>query len=146
MLALLGACTSTRPADDATAAAATAGADSTGKPATTQERALERYSSYAGPPVQSFTWLGHFDSWEPLGQDHLLVYTRANEAYLLKVSGGCDLRSGINTVGITSSNSAVYAGLDSIVVKNSLQGSWQCRIDEIRPVDVHRMKSAMPQR
>jgi hypothetical protein len=71
MLALLGARTSTRPADDATAAAATAGADSTAKPATTQERALERYSSYAGPPVQSFTWLGHFDSWE-----HHLVQQR----------------------------------------------------------------------
>jgi hypothetical protein len=141
MLALLGACTSTRPADGDTAAAATAGADSAAKPATTQERALERYSSYAGPPLQSFTWLGHFDSWEPLGKDHLLVYTRPNEAYLLKVSGPCDVRFATGPVGITSTNYTVYTGLDSITVRSGVGGTWQCRIDEIRPLDVRRMKA-----
>jgi len=141
MLTLLGACTSTRPADGGAAAAATATADNTARAATTQEQALARYRSYAGPPVPSFTWLGHFDSWEPLGKDHLVVYTRPNEAYLLAVSGGCDLRSGLNTVGITSSNAAVYARLDSILVKGSLQGPWRCPIDAIRPLDVARMKA-----
>jgi hypothetical protein len=134
MLALLAACASTRPAGGGAAAAP-------GAPATAQERALARYGAYAGSPVQSFNWLGRFDSWEPLGEDHLLVYTRPNEAYLLKVSRPCDLRFAAGPIGITSPNSTVYAGLDSIVVKSGVGGRWQRPIDEIRPLDVHRMKA-----
>jgi len=110
-------------------------------PATAQDRALVRYSSYAGQPVQSFNWLGRFDSWEPLGKDQLLVYTTPNEAYLLKVSGPCDVRFATGPIGITSTNSTVLAGLDSIVVNSGVGGSWQCPIAEIRPLDVHRMKA-----
>ncbi len=102
---------------------------------------MARYTTYAGPPVQSFNWLGRFDSWEPLGKDHLLVYTRPNEAYLLKVRGPCDLHFATGAVGITSTNTMVYAGLDSIVVRQGIQGTWQCVIDEMRPVDVRRMKA-----
>ncbi|HEX8784120.1 MAG TPA: DUF6491 family protein, partial [Steroidobacteraceae bacterium] len=90
MVTALAACASSRPADGV--AGATAAGTSTTAAATAQERALARYSGYAGRPVRSFTWLGRFDSWEPLGKDHLLVYTRPNEAYLLKVSGPCDVR------------------------------------------------------
>jgi Family of unknown function (DUF6491) len=112
--------------------------------ATTQERALARYQAYAGAPVQSFNWLGRFESWEPLGKDHLLVYTRPAEAYLLKISGPCDLRFAFNSVGISSTNSTVYQGLDSIVVRDAAAGGpWACRIDEIRPLDVRRMKAEM---
>ena len=114
---------------ESTATASAAAAGSTASAATAQERALARYGVYAGPAVKSFNWLSRFDSWEPLGKDHLLVYTRPNEAYLLKVSGPCDLRFAINRVGITSANSTVYAGLDSIVVNSGIGGTWQCPID-----------------
>ena len=136
--ALLAACAATRPADGGAAAPGTAGGTA---PATTQERALARYTSYAGPSVKSFNWLGRFDSWEPLGKDHLLVYTQPNEAYLLKVAGPCDVRFATGPVGITSTNNTVYAGLDSIVVNSGAAGTWRCPIDEIRPVDVRRMKA-----
>ncbi len=141
VLALLASCATARPADGGTAGAREA--DGTAAPATTQERALARYTTYAGPPVQSFNWLGRFDSWEPLGKDHLLVYTRPNEAYLLRVRGPCDLRFASGPVGITSSHTMVYAGPDSIVVKQGIQGTWQCVIDEMRPVDVRRMKAGV---
>jgi hypothetical protein len=46
-----------------------------------------------------------------------------------------------------------YAGLDSIAVNSGIGGKWQCPIDEIRPLDVRRMKAdlqsqdkAQPQR
>jgi hypothetical protein len=91
LLSLLTACASSRPASETTGASA--GGASTAAPATAQQRALARYDAYAGRPVKSFTWLGHFDSWEPLGKDRLLVYTKPNEAYLLKVSGPCDVSS-----------------------------------------------------
>ena len=146
-LTLLAACASNRPADG------TASGASTAAPATAQERALAQYNEYASRPVKSFTWLGHFDSWEPLGKDHLLVYTRPNEAYLLKVRGPCDVRFATGPIGITSTNSTVYAGLDSILVNSGPGGKWQCPIDEIRPLDVRGMKAdqqsqgkAQPQR
>ena len=139
LLSLLAACASNRPVAE-TPGARGAGAG-TAAPATAQERALARYSAYAGRPVKSFTWLGRFDSWEPLGKDHLLVYTRPNEAYLLKVSGPCDVRFATGPIGLTSTNYTVYAGLDSITVNSGPGGRWQCPIDEIRPLDVRGMKA-----
>jgi hypothetical protein len=139
LLSLLAACASNRPA--AEAPGASVGGAGTAAPATAQEQALARYSAYAGRPIKSFTWLGRFDSWEPLGKDHLLVYTRPNEAYLLKVSGPCDVRFATGPIGITSTNYTVYAGLDSIAVNSGPAGRWQCPIDEIRPLDVRGMKA-----
>ena len=139
MLTVLAACASARPAGEAIRA--TASGAGTATPATAQQRALARYDAYAGRRVKSFTWLGRFDSWEPLGKDRLLVYTKPNEAYLLKVSGPCDVNFAIGPVGITSTNYTVYAGLDSIVVNSGPGGQWQCPIDEIRPLDVRGMKA-----
>jgi len=139
LLGLLAACASNSPVAE-TRGAQGAGAG-TAAPATAQERALARYSAWAGRPVKSFTWLGRFDSWEPLGKEHLLVYTRPNEAYLLKVSGPCDVRFATGPIGITSTNYTVYAGLDSITVNSGPGGRWQCPIDEIRPLDVRGMKA-----
>jgi len=139
IVSLLAACASSRPATEA--AGTSAGAANSAPPATTQQRALARYQAYAGRPVNSFTWLGRFDSWEPLGNDHLLVYTRPNEAYLLKVRGPCHLQFATGPIGITSANSTVYVGLDSIAVNTGVGGPWQCPIDEIRPLDVHGMKA-----
>jgi len=139
LLGLLAACASNSPVAE-TRGAQGAGAG-TAAPATAQERALARYSAYAGRPIKSFTWLGRFDSWEPLGKEHLLVYTRPNEAYLLKVSGPCDVRFATGPVGISSTNNTVYAGLDSILINSGAAGTWRCPIDEIRPVDVRRMKA-----
>jgi hypothetical protein len=111
---------------------------------TAQQRALERYSTYAGPPVASFAWLGRFDSWEGLGKDQLLVYTTPRDAYLLKVSPPCDLRFVVNVVGISSTNRTVYQGLDSIVVADRAAGGpWQCPIEQIRTVDIRRMRAEL---
>jgi hypothetical protein len=106
MLGLLAACASSRPAGEAAGAAATGASTA----ATAQERALARYDSYADPPVKSFNWLGRVDSWEPLGKEHLLVYTKPNEAYLLKVSGPCDVRFATGPIGITSTTTRCTRG------------------------------------
>jgi hypothetical protein len=109
-----------------------------------QETALARYSAYAGPPVSSFTWLGHFYSFEALGKDRLVVYTTPSDAYLLKIGPPCDLRFVIYRVGLTSTASTVYTGLDSVLVDNAAAGApWQCPIEEIRQVDVRRMRAEM---
>lgn len=138
LMALLAGCATNKPAGPSAAAPTTPPSTQP----TTQERALARYEAYAGPPVDSFTWLGRFDSWEALGKDRLAVYTTPRDAYLLKIGPPCNLRFVLSKVGITSSNTKVYRGLDSIVVSDTLGGGpWDCPIQEIRPVDVHRMKA-----
>jgi hypothetical protein len=109
-----------------------------------QERRAQ-YAAYAGPPIQQFAWLGHFDSWEPLGQTDLVVFTTPGDAYLLKVWPPCDLRFTFNgrggeTIGVTSTGGTVNAGLDSIIERSPVVGGRTvCPISEIRKVDYRRM-------
>jgi hypothetical protein len=109
-----------------------------------QERRAH-YAAYAGPPIQQFTWLGHFDSWEPLGQTELVVFTTPSDAYLLKVWPPCDLRFAFNgrgseTIGVTSTGGTVSAGLDSVIERSpAVGGRTVCPISEIRKVDYRRM-------
>ncbi len=124
-----------------------AAAGSTPAPSGTpaEQAALARYTAYAGPPLPSFTWLGHFYSWESLGKDQLVVFTLPNEAYLLKVWPPCDLRFVIDAIGITSTAHTVYAHADSITVNaaGTGPGRWHCPIDEIRRIDYPRMRAEL---
>jgi hypothetical protein len=100
------------------------------------EEVRSRYESYAGAPIDHFTWLGRYDGWEALGPDELVLFTAANRAYLLKVSPPChDLRTA-ERVGFTSTGGSVYARLDSLTTR-----TWRCRILQIRRVDYRRMKA-----
>ena len=108
-----------------------------------QERRAQ-YAAYAGPPIQQFTWLGHFDGWEPLGQSDLVVFTTPSDAYLLKVWPPCDLRFAFNgrggeTIGVTSTGGTVSARLDSVIEHSPTVGRAVCPISEIRKVDYRRM-------
>jgi hypothetical protein len=121
--------------------AATQPPQPTGTPA--QQRALAHYTAYAGPPLPYFVWLGKLWSWEPLGAHELVVFTLPEEAYLLNVWPPCDLRFVINAIGITSTARTIYAHTDSITVNSSGTGPgrWRCPIDEIRKIDLKRMKA-----
>jgi len=103
-----------------------------------QSSALARYTKFAGEPVRQFTWLGRFDSWEPLSNDQLVVYTTPTEAYLLKVWGPCRDLPFATTMGLSSTGSTVYSGLDSVIVRGQ-----RCPISEVRPVDVKKMREDM---
>ena len=139
---LLAACASHGGAVNTPAAAGnTAPAAPTGTPA--QQQALARYEAYAGPPLQYFTWLGRFDSWEPLGKDRLVVNTTPSDAYLLKVWPPCDFRFVIGGIGISSTSSTVYTNLDSVLVNTGAGGPRRCPISEIRKVDYTRMRADM---
>ena len=117
-----------------------------GAPSAGEQRLHDRYAAYAayaGPPIDHFTWFGHFYSWEALGRDKLVVFTTPFDAYLLKVWPPCDLRFIINAIGITSTADTVYAHTDSITVNSAETGPgrWRCPIDEIRKVDYQRMRA-----
>ena len=103
-----------------------------------QDAQRARYESYAGSPIDSFTWLGRFESWEPIGTNEVVVWTTINQAYLIKVAPPCDNLEFVNRIGLTSTASTVSARFDFVKV-----GHWRCPIREIRPVDYLRMKQDM---
>jgi hypothetical protein len=106
-----------------------------------QQQVRDRYSAYAGPPIPSFTWLGRYDGWEPLGKDELVIFTTPNDAYLLKIWPPCDMRFVINDIGLSSTGRTVTAHLDSVITNSAATGRWRCPIDEIRKVDYQRMRA-----
>jgi len=115
LLALLGACSSV--------------------PYARQQQTHDRFMAYAGPPVDQFTWLGHFDSWQSLSRSELVVFTTPWDAYYLKIWLPCDTRFA-NRVGLSSTARTVYSRLDSVIV-----GRDRCPIEEIRPIDYRRMRA-----
>jgi hypothetical protein len=106
-----------------------------------QQQALIRYTAYAGPPLPYFAWLGRFWSWEALSKDQLVVWTTANEAYLLKIWPPCDLRFAGIGIGISSTANTIYAHTDSVVIRSGTAGPLTCPIDSIRKIDVQRMRA-----
>ena len=106
-----------------------------------QQQARARYTAYAGPPIPSFTWLGRYDGWEPLGKDELVIFTTPNDAYLLKIWPPCDMRFVTNGIGLSSTGPTVTAHLDSVITNSASTGRWRCPIDEIRKVDYQRMRA-----
>ena len=130
-LALLAACAGH---DLKSGNGGSASAAPTGTPA--QQAALARYLAYAGPPLQYFTWMGRFYSWEGLGKDQLVVFTTASDAYLLTVWPPCDLRFTVHTIGLSSTGATIYKGLDSVVADGR-----RCPIGEIRRIDYAKMRA-----
>ena len=100
--------------------------------------ALERYLPFATAPIDRFTWLGRFDSWQSLDQTHLVVWTSPNNAYLLTVWNSCIDLPFAQRIGVTSTSGTVSARLDSVLVHRQT-----CPISEIRPIDYKAMKEAM---
>jgi hypothetical protein len=105
-----------------------------------QDERRTRYESYAGAPIQQFTWLGHYDSWEPIGTNELVVRTTPNQAYLIRVAPPCENLEFTNRIEITSTANTVSAHFDFVKVGVSSGGHWRCPIQEIRPLDYLKMR------
>lgn len=96
---------------------------------------LAEFTRHAGAPVESF----HFwrlDRWETLGRDHLVVWTRMNEAWLLRVMEPCNGLEFANALALSSTNNRVYRSFDAVLFDKQ-----RCRIAEIRPVDGKALKA-----
>jgi hypothetical protein len=104
-----------------------------------QDAQRARYEAYAGPPVEQFTWLGRYDSWQPIGTNEVVVWTTPFQAYLIKVAPPCDNLQFVNRIGLTSTANTVSARFDFVKVGRQ----WRCPIQEIRPVDYQRMRQDM---
>ncbi|MGY6517611.1 MAG: DUF6491 family protein [Lysobacteraceae bacterium] len=105
------------------------------------ERRAERLAlaeSVAGEPTDSI-WYQRLVSWEPLSEEHLLIWTRANEAWLLRVDRPCRELLWTQSLGLRTATSSITTRFDYVVA-----GTDQCRIREIRPVDAQVMRRGRP--
>jgi hypothetical protein len=101
------------------------------------EKAIDRYTPYLGQPVAQFNMYTRFDSWSPVDNDHVVIHTNVNEAYLLTLAPGCFDLPFATGIGVTSKfPHTVASGFDSIRV-----GRQSCRITEIRPVNDKQMRA-----
>lgn len=102
-----------------------------------QREAAERarFESYAGKPVDHFTWLTHYEGWEPISPDQLVVWTDINQAYLITVFHPCTDLMFARRIALTPFANTIYAHFDSVRVEG-----WRCIINTIQPVDYLRME------
>jgi hypothetical protein len=98
---------------------------------------LETFMQYAGPPIDSFTYLGHYDGFRTLGGRDVVIWTDINDAYLIRVMDPCTNLPFANAVKLTSNVKTVTRSVDAVVVEGV-----RCRIESIRHVDYLAMKKA----
>jgi hypothetical protein len=97
----------------------------------------ETFLKYAGPPIDSFTYLGHYDSFRTLGGNDVAIWTTINDVYLIRVRSPCVELPFANVVELTSTAHTVSRTYDYVIVDHD-----HCHIDTIRHVDYGAMKRA----
>jgi hypothetical protein len=98
------------------------------------DAAEQRYSDYAGAPVERFTAFD-INGWTPVSRDTLVIWNGLNEAWLLKVWDQCRDLQFADHIAVTSTTHTV-SRFEQVRV-----GRDRCPISEIRPVDVKRMRA-----
>jgi hypothetical protein len=94
----------------------------------------DRYLRYAGAPIDRFTYLGRYDSWQALSRNQLVVWTSMNDAYLLTVADVCTGLQFAQRIGVSSTGGTV-SRLEAVSFDHQ-----RCPISEIRPVDYRNMR------
>ena len=95
------------------------------------------YTAAAGAPVNSFRFFTPLWSWEELGPDQVVIYTRPKEAWLLDVPGCTELPFA-NAIGLTSNLNQVSINFDKVITGRN---NMPCTIQRIRPIDVGKLKA-----
>ncbi len=91
------------------------------------------YAAYAGEPIGQFTAF-RIDNFEVLGDDTLALWTRHDEAYLVRVWSNCQDLKLVRQISM-STDGPVFSRGDSVRVRGS-----NCPIQEIRKIDIVRYK------
>jgi hypothetical protein len=95
------------------------------------------FLQYAGPPIERFTYLGHYTEFRTLGDKELVIWTTINDAYLIRVLDPCNQLRFANRVGLTSTQKSVDRRFDFVLADHE-----RCRIDTIQHIDYQAMKKA----
>jgi hypothetical protein len=113
-------------------------------PRTTPVERLEFYRANAGEPIGSFHSPGRLWGWRALGDSALTVWTSKNQGFLLELANQCPEMAVASSIGLTTRNDQVVAGLDSVVVqrRGGADSLSACRIDTIRPINTRVVKES----
>ena len=107
-------------------------------PISPQDAATEaKLLQFAGPPIDSFTYLGHYDGIRTLGERQVAFFTSINDGYLIRVRPGCRNLRFVNRFGLTLSDRTVYRAFDYV-----LADEQRCPIESIRHIDYGAFKRA----
>ncbi len=105
-------------------------------PPSNAERALQAtFLKYAGPPIDSFPYFGHYDGFRTFGDKDVVFFTTVNDAYLIHVRDPCYRLHVADRVGLTFSSHTVNRNFDKVLVDQE-----RCGIATIRHVDYAAMK------
>lgn len=115
----------------------------TSPPVTPAER-LEFYRANAGDPVRSFHSPSRLWGWRALGDSALTVWTSKSQGFLLELANQCPDMAVASSIGLTTRNDQVAAGLDSVLVqrRGGAESLGACRIDTIRPINTRVVKES----
>jgi hypothetical protein len=94
-----------------------------------------KYVDYAGEPVQQVTAMRGVDGWTPVSRNQLVIWTGINEAWLLKVWDNCPDLNFATAIRVTQTGNSISR------FEKVIAGRDTCPIEEIRPIDVSRMKA-----
>ena len=100
------------------------------------------YTAHAGEPLPSFRYFGRLNGWTALGEDAVALWTRPNQAYLVRFKGRCPDLDFASAISVSSQFSTVYTNFDKVTVLGRGTMSIPCHIDEIRPLDVKAVRQA----
>jgi hypothetical protein len=103
-----------------------------------QKENLARYQPYLGETVSQYSRYSHNDGWVPVDNEHVIVTTNVNDAYMLTVAPPCmNLPFAGAAIGVTERfPNVVSSGFDSIRVRGE-----SCRILKIQKLDYKRMQA-----
>lgn len=107
--------------------------------------ALALHRAHAGQPVDSFSYFGSINGWNPLGDRALVVWTRPSEAWLLELSGPCRDLEFTPSIGLTGNMNRVHARFDKVLVNSRDGMSFPCQIQQIQPLDVKALRASQKQ-
>jgi len=102
---------------------------------TTEGGPAEQFLRYAGPPIESFTYLRHYYAWKPLGNLQVALWTDINDAYLLTVLPPCVGLDFARGISVSSTANTITRGVDALKFDQQY-----CFITQIRHVDYLAMK------
>lgn len=100
-----------------------------------QRERIAQVQAHAGAAVDSVRYRGTY-SFESLGQDSLLLWETPGRAYLVRVEPFCSDLPWVSSIGLSNQMWRLYTRFDKVYVRDQ-----QCRITEIRPVDVKALKT-----
>ncbi len=84
-----------------------------------------------------------FDSWTSLGKQHLILYRRFNEPYLITLQRNCPDLDYTMQIGVNNSGSTLYAKFDYITVPEAIPGALpvRCHIKTIHKLSKEQKKA-----